>query len=710
MTFLHPLLLAGTALVVLPIVLHLIMRRKPRRLEFPALRFVQSRHEANRRQWRLRHLLLLAMRMAAIALLALALARPSVKFSGPLGSQEAPVAAVLAFDTSMRMEYRHLNRTRLEAAQEMGLWLLAQLPPESRIAVLDSRLASGAFQVDRGAAQHRLERLETVANAQPMTSVVEEGLRLLGEEKELARKEVYVFTDMARAAWPAEAARLHQRAAQVPNVGAYVVDVGVSEPTDFGLGDVRLSSQVLSSRTPLRISSEIHCRGPGADRTVELYLLGSDGQAQKRSEQSVTLASGQSQQVEFHVGGLSVGTHQGYLQIAGQDGLACNDRRYFTVEVKPAWRILITAPQPTGSHGLFLSQALAPTDLRRSGRAAYDCDVIALESLAQQPLGAYAAVCVLDPGPLEPATWKRLADFAADGYGVAVFLGRRAQPVDAFNQPAAQELLAGKLALQARRPDGELTLAPRDFQHPILAPLRGRAGSIPWDLFPVFRYWQLEEVASGVHVIVPYSDGRPAILERPLGKGRAVTVTTPVSDLPNQDPWNLLPVGDAWPFLILANELASYLVGSSEQQLNYYAGQTAILQLNPQQQFQSYLLTGPDQVEFRLTPDPRDDVLRVGATERPGNYRVRAGGTSGGVDRGFSVNLAAEQTDLERITDQELAEIFGPLPCQVARSREQIDRDISEGRVGRELFALLILLVAGVLAVEHVLANRFYRE
>src|SRR3990172_7473842 len=137
MTFVNPLLLAGTSLVAIPIVLHLIMRRKPRRFEFPALRFIQKRHDVNRRRLRLRHLVLLALRALAIVLLAAALARPSVKLSGNLGSQEAPVAAALVFDTSRRMEYQHENRTRLEVAQELGLWLQAQLPRESQIAVLE---------------------------------------------------------------------------------------------------------------------------------------------------------------------------------------------------------------------------------------------------------------------------------------------------------------------------------------------------------------------------------------------------------------------------------------------------------------------------------------------------------------------------------------------------------------------------------------------
>ena len=58
MTFVTPLLLAGTALIAIPIILHLIMRRKPKLMEFPALRFVQKRHDKNKRSLRLRHIIL----------------------------------------------------------------------------------------------------------------------------------------------------------------------------------------------------------------------------------------------------------------------------------------------------------------------------------------------------------------------------------------------------------------------------------------------------------------------------------------------------------------------------------------------------------------------------------------------------------------------------------------------------------------------------
>src|SRR3954447_10632927 len=122
LTFISPLILAGAALIAVPIILHLVMRQVPKRLIFPAVRFLQQREHANRRQLRLRHLLLLFLRCAAIALLAAALARPSIKAAGGLGSQEAPVAAALIFDTSPRMDYREENHTRLQVASETARW------------------------------------------------------------------------------------------------------------------------------------------------------------------------------------------------------------------------------------------------------------------------------------------------------------------------------------------------------------------------------------------------------------------------------------------------------------------------------------------------------------------------------------------------------------------------------------------------------------
>jgi hypothetical protein len=202
-----------------------------------------------------------------------------------------------------------------------------------------------------------------------------------------------------------------------------------------------------------------------------------------------------------------------------------------------------------------------------------------------------------------------------------------------------------------------------------------------------------------------------------------LTLTTSISDKAN-DPstWNLLPTGfEPWPFVMLTNGLASYLVGSTEGQLNYYAGQTAVLHLDPTEQFTSYLLSvpskqirgdgpAPGNEQLRRTVDARLHAIVETATNRLGNYRVRAGGEGSRLDRGFSVNLPVDSSNLTRIGEDRLKELFADVPFRTARNQEEIVRDLSESRVGQELFPLLIVLVAIALGAEHVMANRFYRK
>ena len=156
-------------------------------------------------------------------------------------------------------------------------------------------------------------------------------------------------------------------------------------------------------------------------------------------------------------------------------------------------------------------------------------------------------------------------------------------------------------------------------------------------------------------MVLPYNDGKPAILDRSIGQGRVLTMTTPDSDrLSQQSPWNLLPAGDDWPFLILINQMAAYLVGSNNQQLNYFAGQTAVLPVDPSAQRGSYLLSAPGDLSFPISADLKRHELAITATDQVGNYRLQAGG-SGGVDLGFSVNYGPDQTRLDRLNDEELA-------------------------------------------------------
>ena len=711
MNFLNASLLGGAALIAVPIVLHLIMRQRPKLLEFPAMRFVQKRHDSNQRRLRLRHLLLLLLRAGAIALLALALARPTLDFAGGMWNQESPVAAALVFDTAPHMAYRHENKTRLEVARELGLSVLAQMPRDSQTAVLDTGLLQREFDADRGLSRRQIERLDVINQSQPLARAVGEAARVLAKS-ELPRKEIYVFTDLSRAAWPSEAAAaIQDRLSELHGAAVYILDVGILDPKNVSLGELRLSQQVLSRGGTAEIQTDVSSVGAQGDRNVEFYIVGPDGKPQKRDEETVNVKSGEARPVSFDLSGSKNGIQQGFVRLVGQDSMAGDDMRFFSVEVRPAWPVLVVAPQPEQEHAIYLTGAVAPPEFRLRGQARFDCRVIDFKSLADLPLETYAAVCLLDPPRLEPGVWQKLAQYASDGHGVAVFLGRNAQSIESFNGPAAQQLLPGKLNVQVPRREGDTYLAPSNFQHPILKPFRSRATSTPWNAFPVFRYWELGQPPAGVGTVISYNDGRPALLERPIGAGRVLVMTTPISDRPNRDAWNLLPVSPVaqpWPFVILMNQIMSYLTGDGQQQLNYLAGNHAVLPLDDPTPRRTYVLTAPDGIKTTLTAEKRE--LVINSVEQVGNYQVQSGGRSAGIDLGFSVNLAPQQTELTRIDEKQLAELFGPFKFQLLRSTQQIERSIGTGTQGRELYPLLIALVAIVLAAEFVTASRFYKQ
>lgn len=715
MTFLHIAFLGGIAAVAVPVVLHLIMRQQPKHLEFPALRFVLQRKDANRRRMRLRHLLLLLLRCAAIALLALALARPSMQAAGMLGNEEAPVAAALVFDTSPRMDYRLNNKTRLDEAKETGLWLLSQLPPESEATVMDSRTSSAAFAAELASARQRVTRLTAAPAEFPLLTVLDDAIRLLSESDK-QRKEIYLFTDLSQGGLPTSVPPAwHARMESLGNIGLYVIDVGALEPRNFALGEPRLPSEVLARNSPLTLQLDIARTGFGTEaaedeRTIELYLQSPGEAPVARGREVARFGPGDSQSLTFRVAGLEAGVHQGFVKIFGQDNLECDDTRYFTVVTRPAWKVLIAAPPKPDDYALFLHEALAPYAQRIKGEASYRCDVVNLKELATRKLEDYSAVFVLDPTPLSDAEWQQLSAYAFRGGGVAIFLGRNAHPMAAFNSPAAQEVLPGKLVRQWRSGERDITLAPGSLQHPLLARFQPLASSVPWDAFPVFRHWDLGQLADGSAIVMDYSNGMPALIERPLGRGSVLTMTTPISDPSNRaDMWNNLPYGEGnWPIFMLVNEMARYLVGSGNVRLNYLAGETVAISLGKERVPTMSLVTPRGDIVPQAVGETQNSLV-VAATDTVGNYQASGTSEAGRVDLGFSVNLPETDSRLERLTAEQVKALFEPAPYRVARTREQIKRDVNVSRVGVELYPHLMLLLALVLVAEQVLSNRFYR-
>jgi hypothetical protein len=724
MGFVTPALLGGALLVGLPIVLHLIMRREAKRLVFPALRFVERRRSLNQHRLRLRHLLLLALRCAVIALLAMALARPILRASGTPGSERGPIARALVFDNSLRMQYVHENQSRLARSKELASWIVRQLPADNPVTVIDRAGRQRGQDMDRDMSELRIERLDLATNVRELIEPLREAMDWL-EQRPDHRGEIYVFTDLAAEGWPNDAlVGFAHRLDEQPATTVYLIDVGVDRPWNVGLAPLQLSSEQLSPGGVLTIRTSLSRTGGGdasnqgepagatsglAEVAVELYVGNGGAESEKRGQQVLTPATDESLPIEFSLSGLELGTHQGFVRITGGDPLPHDDVRYFTVEVKPPNRLLLLEHER--GDAIFLREALAPSSAGIPLPSQFECEVERLAILDELELTKFDAVCLLDPPPLPNEGWRTLARFAEGGGGVGVFLGRRAAR-DELNREDAQRLLPARLRWRSR----EATyLRPVATDHPALADLRDLADLAPWSEFPVFEYWELEPGVDGAHVVASYANGQPALVDRHVGDGRVLLMTTSVSDPAYDNPWNILATGpDPWPFLVLSSSVGRYLCGTSDEQLNFLAGQTAVLRLPPTTSITSYVLQMPNAAgsgagtTLRQSAPPGTRDLAITTTETLGNYRIQAGGGEERIDRGFSVNAKGEESRLDRVAPERIASVLGPDRVRIARSREEIEIRVGHGRVGRELFPAVILLLAMVLGAELLLANRFY--
>jgi len=107
----HPELLAGLALVAVPILIHLLLRKRPQPRPWAAMRWLLAAAKAAQRRWRLTNLLLLLARCLIISLAVLAVARP--KISGFGGGERL----VIVIDRTASMGMRGADPGPLASAK-----------------------------------------------------------------------------------------------------------------------------------------------------------------------------------------------------------------------------------------------------------------------------------------------------------------------------------------------------------------------------------------------------------------------------------------------------------------------------------------------------------------------------------------------------------------------------------------------------------------
>ena len=137
MTFLNPALAFGAAAFVIPLIIHILNRNRFKTVEWGAMHLLESVIKVNHKRFRLDQLILLFVRCAIPALLAMCLAQP-VLTGAKLLEGDAPVSLIVLLDTSYSMDAADPAGTRFDAAIDAACKIVGAASRGSQIAVIQT--------------------------------------------------------------------------------------------------------------------------------------------------------------------------------------------------------------------------------------------------------------------------------------------------------------------------------------------------------------------------------------------------------------------------------------------------------------------------------------------------------------------------------------------------------------------------------------------
>ena len=506
MSFIAPLFFVALAALAVPVLIHLIQREKKQIIRFPSLMFVQRVPYKSIQRRRIHNWLLLMVRLAALALIVLAFARPFFErqdLAAAAGSGAREVVVLL--DQSYSIGYAG----RWERAQAAAYDAINGLGPADRGSVV--LFSSGAEIALRSTAEGERKRLTSaVAAAKPTDGATRyaPALKVAGSilaESPLPRREVILISDFQRGGWRGE------EGAQLPDGSKLtpVVITGGTEAPNVSVAAVSLARSVLSNQERVAVTAVVSNRGT---RSLTGGQLALEIGGRPIHTERLDVEAGGSTSVTFASVTLAASNMRGTVR-AGADALAADNGFNFVVSPAQPVRVIVVDHGGTGSAALYLTRALAIGDAPRFETIVRQPDAVSDDDLRR------TSAVVLNDVVVPAGLGRRLARFVEAGGGLFVALGPRAA------WPQEANILPAALLAPVDRTRGDAArIGALEYGHPVFEPFRApRSGD-----FAAARIYGYRAVApvSSAQVLARFDGSAPALLERRVGTGRVLLWTS----------------------------------------------------------------------------------------------------------------------------------------------------------------------------------------
>jgi hypothetical protein len=698
LTFLNGAFLVAALVALVPVVIHLISRRRVETVDFSSLRFLKELERKRIRRVRLRQILLLIVRSLILLSVALALARPTIR--GPLAGAagaRARTSMAIVLDESASMG-RSLEGVPLfdEAARicrgvaglldegDQAFLVTASDPPRDV-------LPEGTFS--RDALVEAVTGLGVTSSATDYAGAVAEAARLLDGARNLNR-ELYVIGDLQRTGWGVGGAGAAAPSTEEPPgaggtgepVRGYVVPV--SGPTgNLGVASVEAGRKYGGTPGLFSITAEVRNRGARrVDVPVKLFVDG--------------VQVGQAGAV-LEPGGAAVATlattvdetrwHSGWVELP-PDALEIDNRRHFVIP--PATRTEVLVVRAAGDEprddAYYVSRALDPSG---TGERFSPVQIDAV-SLGSQEDGRFPVAVLGDVGRLDSSGENWIVRHVEGGGGLLLVFGSRTD-LRYWNADLLPRLVGTRLKTTLDRPSGA-RLAPVGLGHPLLDGLV--FGERLIDDVTVRRGFEIETGVDGARapedILEIPGVGPMLVLGRTERSGEVGVILTGI------DPaWSDLPQSG---FLVpLIHRLVAHLEGARARGEGALVGQDLVVPLDG---------GAVGRVDVEL-PGGGTAIAELGAgggrasidaAETPGVYRFLVDGREAALG---VVNVDPRESDLAALDPDDLGERVPGVAFRTLDASGSLEGEIVEARRGRELWRVLVYIALVLIAMEMLLAR-----
>ena len=712
--FLNTIMLAGVAGAALPLVVHMLSRARVRTVDWGAMMFLEEGKGTQEQAARLKQWTLLLIRMATVALIAIAMARPIA--SGSWAGPQGPLTAAIVVDASASMaQPTEGGRTRADAARDAVLRILSNLQKGDRAALIVAgsgpRTTILPPSPDLQAVAARAAELKPNVGAADIAAALNAAAGVLGRQGGPIRH-LFVVTDTQASSWQGvdEPFRGGWRARTTRGGRALPFDV-------VAVGDGRAAENVavesITLLSPLAIAGlsseiEVAVRNFGSSPRPQLPLVVRAGKVDVFTG-AVDLPADGATSVTVPVRFDAPGQQTLVAEIT-TGTLVADVRLHHVVDVVAPIRVLIISGDERGGsaggfggESDFLRTALAPFAAMK--RQSVDPARVAVLPVDKWPDGAIADTDVLvlaNVAELTPQQVRSVEAFVYAGGGLLMAPGAMSRP-ESYNRSMFRDG-AGLLpaSLSAPFTESPTSLLGIELSHPIFRFLRGRPDPIP---SAVVARMLTATPRPGAAVLASYVSGQPFLVEGTYGRGRVLQMTTTIDA-----DWNTLPLTSFYvPF---AQSAIRYLAAAALSQRNVAPGQEIRGRYAQLPHDGKATMTTPLGRRIVLQANGQEGNYEVATTdtETPGTYTLRA--TIAGQERleQFTVRPSIAEADLKPVSELEWSRLQRALGFRRANpSARAIVPIATTGHEGRELWLPLLLGAFALVAVELML-TRFWSE